>query len=102
MVKKESKYAQTLQGLGFVKKEHSHKYDQTLLAMLQRLDCGIFMIMRGPALKMTVATDETGQDWAHESAAIDLTEFGLRSVFSLGEQPKFAGEEKKLASRTLQ
>jgi len=101
-VKNESKYTKTLLGLGFVKKEHSHRYDQTLLAVLQRLDCGIFMFVRGPTMEMTFATDETGQDWTHESAAVDLTEFGFRSVFSLGNQPEFAGEEKVLASRTIQ
>src|SRR3989344_5059860 len=99
MDRKESKYTQTLQGLGFVKKKVSGAYDQTLLAFLQRLDCGIFMIIRG-SQNMTFATDETGQDWSHDSVAIDLSEFGFRSVFSIGNEPEFIGEEKDLVSRT--
>src|SRR3989344_4360554 len=99
MDRKESKYTQTLQGLGFVKKKVSGVYDQTLLAFLQRLDCGIFMIIRG-STNMTLATDETGQDWQHNNEAIDLSEFGFRSVFSIGNEPEFVGEKKVLASRT--
>ena len=91
MAKKESRYARILQELGFVKTDRCTNSPR-ILAMLERLNCGTFVLPYSPTA--TFVTDETGQYWELMGKAIDLSEFGLRDIFTLGNEPELAEEEE--------
>ena len=89
MHKPESKYASILREFGFQQTMPKKSHDPSVLAMLARLECAMYVEMEPEGVAVT---DETGQDWDLFSGYVDLSQFeGFKSVFDLNDEPELQG-----------